>query len=156
MSGVTVSTAYGVESYSTPNASGYCTPQAGAKNSVQRKASGWVETQPDGTIFNYNSSGTFLSVQNPSGARVTATRDSNARVAALVSPSGRRVSYIYAAGANGFFRRFQDAAGRLTSLTFQPGPHGNLKQLVTPDSAITTLLSQAPGTDPQSEPSDRS
>src|SRR5205807_74311 len=54
----------------------------------------------------------------------------------LTGLGGRRVTYSYDA-MSGNIRRFQDAAGRITSLTFNGD--GRLSRVVRPDGVMTTF-----------------
>jgi hypothetical protein len=120
--------------YTGLDATNYYTPPAGVQNSLKKEASGWTETQPDGTAFRYNSSGQMMYVKNPAGARWTTTFQGTL-LQRITDPFGNRMSFIYNSLTNKI-RRVVDAWGRITSFTF----NGNfLAGMTTPDLNRTTL-----------------
>jgi YD repeat-containing protein len=98
--------------------------------------SGWTETQPDGTTFNYDTSGFLRTIRNNAGVRWTLTWNSGfTLVEHIDGPLGRRTSFAYDGSNN--IRRIQDPSGRITSLTVNAG---NLVRIVTPELCTTSLV----------------
>ena len=90
---------------------------------------GWTETQPDGTSFNYDSTGVLRTISNRAGVRWTLTWDAAFDlVQAIQGPFGRRTSFVY--NASNFVRRIMDPGGRITTLTVNA--NSDLTQIVSP------------------------
>ncbi len=98
---------------------------------------GWVETQPDGTTFNYATTGQLATIRNNAGVRWTLTWNSGATLVQHIDgPFGRRTSFTY--NASNSITRIQDPSGRITSLTVNAS--GNLVRIVTPELCSTSLV----------------
>jgi hypothetical protein len=58
--------------------------------------SGWIETQPDGNSFAYDTNGTLRSIRNPAGLRWTVSWDAGFnKVVHFDGPYGRRTTFAY-------------------------------------------------------------
>ena len=98
---------------------------------------GWTETQPDGTTFNYDSTGVLHTIRNNAGVRWTLTWNSGSTlVSTSTGPFGRRTSFTYNASNN--ITRIQHPDGRITSLTVNAS--NNLVKIVTPELCTTSLV----------------
>lgn len=117
---------------------GVYTPPAGAKNKLQRDpgTSEWIETQPDGSLYRYDSStGKLKYLANYFGRRWTIIRDGGGRVKAVQNPGNQRTTLVYDGSNN--LKRVQDYANRLT--TFTVDGSGNLTQMVSCDLCVTAF-----------------
>ena len=129
----------GLVVYGAPDAEGNC---PGSPNNLNNTLNGspttsWTETQPDGTTFNYNSTGVLQTIRNNAGVRWTLTWNAGfSLVQSIVGPFGRRTSFAYDGSNN--IRRIQDPGGRITSLTVNAS--NNLVKIVTPELCTTSLI----------------
>jgi hypothetical protein len=115
----------------------YTTVPPGTNSLVGSTTTGWTETQPDNTAFNYDTFGVLQSIQNPAGVRWTLTWNGGfASVDYITGPFGRRTSFAY--DANNMIRRIQDPGGRIS--TFSCNANGLLRRAVTPELCITSFL----------------
>ena len=100
-------------------------------------SSGWTETQPDGTTFNYDTTGVLRTIRNNAGVRWTLTWDSGVDfVQHIDGPFGRRTTFAYDGSNN--IRHIQDPSGRLTTLTVNG--NNDLVRIVTPELCTTSLV----------------
>lgn len=65
-----------------------------ARNSLQTSGSGWVETQPDHSQFNYDSSGQLTNLKNAAGQTWTLTYGSG-KISTIRDPFSRLTTYTY-------------------------------------------------------------
>ncbi len=125
--------------YSRTPLGGFNAPTSNTVNSLQApsNASTATETQPDGTLYQYSTSGGGLSlqyIQNPAGARWTVTYDGIGRVSFVKDPIGRLTTFAYNA-TSGKISSVQDPFGRLSTITVDSS--GNLVQLLSPELCLS-------------------
>ncbi|MDB5973682.1 MAG: hypothetical protein JWR07_442, partial [Nevskia sp.] len=128
---------------------GIVSPRADVSWSLVQNASGWVFTDMDGTVENYNSSGQLTSVAYRGGYTQTLAYDGNGNNISVSDSLGRLIQFAYS------------ASGMLSSVT---APDGQVYQYQYVDqstaaptdvSSLTTVLSTvtypatAPATAPQ-------
>ena len=137
--GVNVQTPQGMLGYSSPDANNnYIGSPNHLNNTLNGSATiGWTETQPDGTNFNYDTSGFLRTIRNNAGVRWTLTWNAGfTLVQHIDGPLGRRTSFTYDGSNN--IRRIQDPSGRITSLSVNSS--SNLVRIVTPELCTTSLV----------------
>ena len=123
-------------SYSN-NGTSYSAAAPGQNTLTGNATSGWTETQPDGTNFNYDNTGVLRTIRNRAGVRWTLTWDSGFNlVQAIQGPFGRRTSFVY--NASSFVKRIVEPGGRITSLTVNA--NSDLAQIVSPQLCVTSFI----------------
>ena len=126
-----------IYNYTGLTSSTYSTMAPGQNTLVGNSTTGWVETQPDGTTYNYAASGVLTSVANKAGNRWTLSWDSGFNlVHSIIGPLGRRTSFAY--NSSSYMTRIQDPGGRITSVTVNAS--GDLARITSPQLCITTLI----------------
>ena len=97
----------------TNNGTSYSAAAPGQNTLTGNATTGWTETQPDGTSFNYDNTGVLRTIRNRAGVRWTLTWDAGFDlVQAIQGPFGRRTSFVY--NASSFVKRIVDPGGRIT------------------------------------------
>ena len=82
-------------SYSN-NGTSYANVLPNQNTLVGNSTTGWTETQPDGTSFNFDNTGVLRTVRNRAGVRWTLTWDSGFNhVQGIQAPFGRRTTFVY-------------------------------------------------------------
>ena len=115
----------------------YSTKVPGQNTLTGNATTGWSETQPDGTSFNYDSTGLLRTIRNRAGVRWTLTWDAGLDlVQAIQGPFGRRTSFVY--NASSFVKRIVEPGGRITSLTVNA--NSDLAQIVSPQLCVTSFI----------------
>ena len=136
---VSLNNPQGAVVYSAPDVEGnYAGSPNQYNNTLQGSmSSGWTETQPDGTTFNYDTTGVLRTIRNNAGVRWTLTWDSGVNfVQHIDGPLGRRTTFAYDGSNN--IRYIQDPSGRLTTLTING--NNDLVRIVTPELCTTSLV----------------
>ena len=130
-----------VYSYNAGAGSTYSTVGPGQNTLVGSSTTGWTETQPDGTAFNYAASGVLSSMANKAGLRWTLSWDSGFNLLqAIQGPLNRRTSFAY--NGSGYMTRIQDPGGRITSLTVNANQ--NLTRITSPELCVTSFSYNSP------------
>ena len=125
-----------VYSYSN-NGTSYSPVLPGQNTLVGNATTGWTETQPNGTSFQYDNTGVLRTIRNRAGIRWTLTWDSGFDlVQSIQAPLGRRTTFTY--NASSLIRRIVDPGGRITTLTVNANT--DLSQIISPELCVTTFL----------------
>ena len=96
--GITLANPQGIVVYSTPaTGDNYVGSPNNFNNTLQgSSATGWTETQPDGTTFNYDTSGFLSTIRNNAGVRWTLTWDVGFNLVQHIDgPFDRRTTFAY-------------------------------------------------------------
>lgn len=112
--------------YTSKNLSGVYTAPPGALNKLQQNPNNtWTETQPDGLLLNYDTSGRLATLKRASyiwtltyGA---GSMTSGAPLSTIKDPVGRRATFVYYypfGPSTPVLRRFVDVVGRITTFSF--------------------------------------
>ena len=125
-----------IYSYTSLNpTTGFYTPPSGTANTLLKSPSGWVETQPDGLSYNYNSSGALQTIKTAAGGTWSLTYSGAGLLASITDPFGRLSSFGYDGSGN--IKSYQDSGGRITSYTVDTA--GDLVQIISPELCLTSL-----------------
>jgi len=125
--------------YTNRNAgTGVYTAPPNAINKLVGNANGtWTETQPDGLMLNYNSSGKLATLKRASDTW-TLTYNAQQQVASIKDPVNRLASFVYQGITMGTLRRFVDVVGRITTFSYAGSP-GPLHTITYPTLQVTTI-----------------
>jgi RHS repeat-associated protein len=122
---------------------GLYTPPAGATSKLQKARTmpaKWMETRPDGFVYEYNSSGDVVKLQNTAGAIWTLSYTGTPpRLESVLDPGGGRLTYTYDAGYQ--IETITDPGGRATQ--WEVDGSNNLVRHVTPELCTTSLTYDA-------------
>lgn len=131
--------------YSSKNATtGVYSPPDNAPTKLVQNANGtWTETQNDGTVYSYLTSGALSTISNGGGVW-TVSYDTSNRPKRVTDPVGRATTFAYKnIGYVGTrLSTITDAVGRVS--TFGYDSQGLLTKLVSPAAEVTTLVNYSP------------
>ncbi|HVA48257.1 MAG TPA: hypothetical protein VNH11_17965 [Pirellulales bacterium] len=117
----------------------YAAPPGALGKLVQNASGSWTETDPDGSLLNYDTSGNLATIQR-SGSIWTLAYDSGGRVQSIRDPAGRLSTFSYAMfGAGQRLRRFTDAVGRITTFGYLVGTATYLRSITSPALETVTF-----------------
>ena len=123
-------------SYSN-NGTSYANVLPNQNTLVGNSTTGWTETQPDGTSFNFDNTGVLRTVRNRAGVRWTLTWDSGFNhVQGIQAPFGRRTTFVY--NASNLIMRIVDPGGRITTVTVNANT--DLSRIISPELCTTTFV----------------
>jgi YD repeat-containing protein len=101
--------------YTNAAGSAYTAPDQAVNWLVDDGAGGWIETQPDGLKYYYNSSGKLTKIVNHLG-KVWTMSYTGSQLTFIENPASKRTTFSYHA-AFGKLEWILDAAGRRTTFT---------------------------------------
>jgi YD repeat-containing protein len=133
---VNVNTPLYVYTYSN-NGTSYANVLPNQNTFVGNTTTGWTETQPDGTSFNFDNTGVLRTIRNRAGVRWTLTWDSGFNhVQGIQAPFGRRTTFVY--NASNLITRIVDPGGRITTVTVNANT--DLSRIISPELCTTTFV----------------
>jgi YD repeat-containing protein len=101
----------GVSLFFSLQPNGSFAPQAGDKGTTLTTSNGgYLLTQPDGTVYQFNGNGTLNYVQDTHGNRITAAYNAQSQLVSLTHSNGEFLDFAY--NANGQLQSLTDSTGR--------------------------------------------